>query len=164
MSLSIDLNKFKDMEDNFFGTTKELLGSWLKGQLGGLDGSRTNANLTTKFEVTKDRTYTNLKGERVTRTQTYTQKEVEKLGAVGKVLGEIVGNVQDKIALFANVIGGNVEGMGSVIQKFSIDLGKDAKAGGKLSKLVLDQFDDYSDKLAKRALKGRDDLQRAGES
>lgn len=164
MSLSIDLNKFKDMEDNFFGTTKELLGSWLKGQLGGLDGSRTNANLTTKFEVTKDRTYTNLKGERVTRTQTYTQKEVEKLGAVGKVLGEIVGNVQDKITLFADVIGGNVSGMGKVIQKFSIDLGKDAKAGGKLSQLVLDEFDAYSDKLAKRALKSRDDLQRAGES
>lgn len=164
MTLRIDLNKFRDMEDDYFKSTRKLIGSALTGQLGGKDGEKTWANLKTFFENTRTKSWTDLNGEKHTNTVKYTDREIKQLNAVGKLFGNIVGDIQDKITMFSEVIGGRVGGFGKILQKFNIDLGKDAKAGGKLSKLVLQEFEDYSDSLAKRALKGRDDLQRAGES
>lgn len=193
MSLTVDTNKFKDIETDWFNTSYELREALLRGALGGADGAKSFANLVAKYNVTRNVNINDseVDNEPTTRKQwgydengdwrlidvevegsggggkksvTYSQKDVKKLDAVGKLFGNIVGNIQDKISLYASVIGSEVNGMGKIMERLEINLGKDGKAGGKLSKLIVAEFEDYSDKLAKRALKSRDDLKKAGES
>lgn len=96
--------------------------------------------------------------------RTTTIKESKRLKSLSKLFGNIVGDIQDRVRIFGDVIGGRVDGMGKILHRFNVSLGKDGKMSSKTSKLLIAEFDDYSDRLARRVLKGRNDLKNAGES